>query len=328
MIPEFEFSMSRLNKVGKAFRKGEETTDDFRVLNDWRERCSAELSNVRSHINTVLKRLEIQLKVDVIVSQRLKRLPTIVSKLKKFPNMKLSTMQDIAGIRIVFRNGEQLSRFLMWIQQDRSGFTVVHDYIKNPASSGYRSIHLVKTMNSKVKVELQVRTQIQHAWATTVEISDLLFTQEGEYKRDNTINTDRSQFFQQASRLMAMYERGETLDSDLVTEVLRLNTDIALTHRVQQFGNALQIINNKTKGQSRGSYWLIKIEEGRIYLSRAAEAAKSDLIQQYTRLEEAGKQAVMVKVDDYESLKKAYPNYLGDSSRFINFIKDLSLKSV
>jgi len=317
--------MSRLDKAGKAFRKAEEEPEDFLVLNDWRERCSAELSNVRSQINAVLKGLEIELKKDVIVSQRLKRIQTIISKLHHYPRMQLSTMQDIAGIRVVFRNSEDLSRFLARIQRGQAGFTVARDYVKEPATSGYRSIHLVKTMNSKVKVELQIRTQIQHAWATTVEISDVLFAHEGEYKRDHTIQTVRSQFFQVVSKLMAMYERGETLEDDLVEDVLKLDQRISLTQQVGRFGKALQIVNDQVQGKNRGSYWLIQLEEGKISLSRATEANKSALIERYTKLEEAGKQAVLVKVDDYESLQKAYPNYLGDSSRFISFITDLNI---
>lgn len=324
-IPTFDFSMNRLNKAGKAFRKGEEVSDDFLVLNDWRERCSAELSNVRSHVNATLKGLEIELKKDAIVSQRLKRLPTIVSKLRHFPQMQLSTMQDIAGIRVVFRNSEDLSRFLARIQKGGAGFEVARDYIKTPAQSGYRSIHLVKTMNSRVKVELQLRTQVQHAWATTVEISDVLFTHEGEYKRDAMIQTDRSAFFQQVSKLMGMYERGETLEEDLISEVLKLDQRISLTQQVREFGHALKIVNEQAKGKSRGSYWLIKIEDGQIFLSRANEKNKLSLIEQYTQLEQDGKQGVLVKVDDYNSLKKAYPNYLGDSSRFIDFIEGLSV---
>lgn len=271
-------------------------------------------------MNSILKSLDIELKKDAIVSQRLKRLPTTISKLKHYPNMQLSTMQDIARGRVVFRNSEDLSRFLARIQNGKAGFQVARDYIKDPASSGYRSIHLVKTMNSRVKVELQIRTQIQHAWATTVEISDILFTHEGEYKRDNQIGTDRTLFFQETSKLMAMYERGETLDEELAAKVLGLNETISLTERISNFGKALEIVNEHATGKSRGSYWLILIQEGRILLSRASESNKLGLIEKYTHLEESGKEAVMVKVDDYESLQKAYPNYLGDSSRFVGFI--------
>ena len=323
-IPTYNFSMNRLDRAGKAFRNGTETTEDFHVLNEWRERCSAELSNVRTHVNQIIRSLEIELKREAIVSQRLKRLPTIISKLKHFPRMQLSTMQDIAGIRVVFRNSEDLSRFLARIQKGKSGFQVARDYIKEPAASGYRSIHLIKTMNSKVKVELQIRTQIQHAWATTVETSDVLFSHEGEYKRDHSIGTTRSLFFQEVSKLMAMYERGETLDQALITTVLDLDQEITLTKRVRDFGTALTIVNDHLQDKNRGSYWLIQINDGSITLSRGAETRKSDLIQQYTKLEEEGKQAVLVKVDDYESLQKAYPNYLGDSSRFINFIQELT----
>lgn len=317
--------MNRLDKAGKAFRDDTASEEDFLILNDWRVRCSAELSNIRTHINGLLKGLQIELKQDALVSQRLKRLPTIISKLRHYPTMKLSTMQDIAGIRVMFRDSVTLSRFLGRIQKEDSGFKVARDYIKTPAESGYRGIHLVKTMNSKVKVELQIRTEIQHAWATTVEISDVLYTQEGDYKRDHTINTDRSQFFQEVSKLMGMYERGETLDNALVERVLALDTKTALTKQVQQFGSALGLVDELTKDiDNPGSYWLIELLSPGVSFLRALESNKSELIQKYTDLEKEGKEAVMVKVDDYESLKQAYPNYLGDASRFIDFINGLS----
>ena len=50
-----------------------------------------------------------------------------------------------------------------------------NDYVENPKDSGYRSIHYVYKYSSKadkyngLKIELQIRTKLQHNWATAVE---------------------------------------------------------------------------------------------------------------------------------------------------------------
>ena len=42
---------------------------------------------------------------EVIVSSRLKRLPTILDKLARHPNMKITRMQDIGGARVILPGG-------------------------------------------------------------------------------------------------------------------------------------------------------------------------------------------------------------------------------
>jgi ppGpp synthetase/RelA/SpoT-type nucleotidyltranferase len=46
------------------------------------------------------------------VTQRLKRLPTIVDKLARHPNMQLTTMEDIGGVRAVLSSQEQADAIL------------------------------------------------------------------------------------------------------------------------------------------------------------------------------------------------------------------------
>src|SRR5207237_3924512 len=84
---------------------------------------------------------------DPIVAQRLKRMPTIINKLVRYPAMKLTTMQDIGGVRAVLPNVVEAER-LANIYRNESRF--LHelidqkDYIVNPRSEdGYRSVHLI-----------------------------------------------------------------------------------------------------------------------------------------------------------------------------------------
>lgn len=91
--------------------------------------------------------------------------------------MQLSTMQDIAGCRGVLRSIDEVDRIVRRFRSSgsrKSTVVEIDDYIRSPATSGYRGIHLIteyydRPNDSKRLVEIQLRTQLQHDWAVTVE---------------------------------------------------------------------------------------------------------------------------------------------------------------
>ena len=106
------------------------------------------------------------------LSQRLKRTPTIVDKLRRIPTMKLSSLQDLGGCRAVFATQDEVERVqarLMANSEARNGRPdTVRDYVAQPRDSGYRAVHLW-TRYDGLRVEVQLRTLLQHAWALNVE---------------------------------------------------------------------------------------------------------------------------------------------------------------
>jgi putative GTP pyrophosphokinase len=63
----------------------------------------------------------------------------------------------------------------------RAEFVKRYDYIAAPKETGYRSVHLIfkyRSQSSKhrawngLRVEIQLRSRLQHAWATAVETVD------------------------------------------------------------------------------------------------------------------------------------------------------------
>ncbi len=101
-----------------------------------------------------------------VASRPLKTVDTIIEKLRR-ERTRLSTMRDIAGIRIVGENGLTRS------QQDRLANRIAAQFPSSATTvdrratptHGYKALHLVVEVEG-YPVEIQVRTDLQHAWLT------------------------------------------------------------------------------------------------------------------------------------------------------------------
>ncbi|MEX1164765.1 MAG: RelA/SpoT domain-containing protein [Nitriliruptor sp.] len=104
------------------------------------------------------------------VTQRHKRMATIVDKLRREGGMRLDRMHDIAGCRAVVDTLEDQQRLVERYRErpPREGIVKEYDYVDDPKDSGYRAFHIV-TWHGGMRVEVQIRTRSQHAWAETME---------------------------------------------------------------------------------------------------------------------------------------------------------------
>ncbi len=114
------------------------------------------------------------------VKSRIKTRESIVRKMKKqgLPltyNHMMNQIRDIAGVRIIcpfITDVYQVARLL--ISQPDVELADIKDYIRNPKENGYRSLHMIVTvevrfsdMVRKVPVEIQLRTIAMNFWAST-----------------------------------------------------------------------------------------------------------------------------------------------------------------
>jgi len=77
----------------------------------------------------------------VEVSQRLKRVPTILDKLRREPGMALSWMQDIGGCRAVLDSIEEIRRVERRYTRTGARRVVrIADYVTKPKATGYRGL--------------------------------------------------------------------------------------------------------------------------------------------------------------------------------------------
>ncbi len=79
----------------------------------------------------------------VEVSQRLKRITTILDKLSREPTMALGNMQDIGGCRAVLNSIDEVRRVEHRLKKKNRPPLGYDDYITKPRASGYRGVHVI-----------------------------------------------------------------------------------------------------------------------------------------------------------------------------------------
>lgn len=118
--------------------------------------------------------------VPAVASYRLKRQTSIVKKLcRKHSHHKLGELDDIGGCRLIVNNLTDLRRIVTAVQHDSQlgdkGLTKHKNYILTPEKSGYRSYHYLSRIanpedpGKNYRVEIQIRTFLEHYWATALE---------------------------------------------------------------------------------------------------------------------------------------------------------------
>ena len=182
-FPTPKNSRKAVNRAGDVLKAMTETPAElmkaYEIVSNWRS-CHGYPINT---FKITLRRKGAQVDKTVLVAQRLKRFESIIAKLQRYPNMNLAQMQDIGGLRAVVKTVSQLHRLRdIYLGLKHPTFArdlVTRDYTDTPKPSGYRSIHLVYRYKNRgmpdydgLQIELQLRTKLQHIWATAVETID------------------------------------------------------------------------------------------------------------------------------------------------------------
>ena len=178
---EPRFSKSEVNRAGVALLGSDDSgldleafAHDLEVINNWRSSHSFPLNTFQATLRKKAREVD----VNALVAQRLKRLSSIELKLRLMPKMNLSQMQDIGGCRAVLASVALADQLVASYKTSelRHELLRTDDYIRTPRASGYRSVHLIyryrserKTTYNGLLIEMQIRSQLQHAWATAVE---------------------------------------------------------------------------------------------------------------------------------------------------------------
>ena len=155
---------------------------------------------------------------EVIVAQRLKRMPTILDKLGRESTMQLSRMQDVGGCRAVLPGGASEVEGVLRRIERRCDVRRVYDYNNRPKPTGYRGVHVI-VLRDEREIEIQLRTPDQHDWALAVE---RLGARLGTSLKDGQGPTELLAYLQVVAELIALNERGLDPDAGLLVAMERL----------------------------------------------------------------------------------------------------------
>lgn len=165
-------------------------------------------------------------------------------------------MQDVGGCRAIVRNLDQLIQLKERLLKSKSVHRIVKEYdYLTPKDSGYSGIHLAYSCFDqkedqypwrKTKIEIQLRTQLQHAWATSLEIIDTL---EGiKLKTSSEGHPEWRRFFYLAGCLVAHDEKACTLDELVVSqyegELKELERTLSVRRKLSTYTIALNLTSD------------------------------------------------------------------------------------
>ena len=155
-----KYSKNQVNKAGLIFRdfsnldlKDPKVVDKllnaFEVVSNWRLCHGYIINTFQANLRKKVKPID----SNAIIAQRLKRMTSIMLKLTRYKTMKLSTMQDIGGLRAVVSTLNRVRSLEKDFTSSRFHHKLVTcmDYISSPKASGYRSVHLVYRFRSPVR---------------------------------------------------------------------------------------------------------------------------------------------------------------------------------
>jgi ppGpp synthetase/RelA/SpoT-type nucleotidyltranferase len=322
-------SKGAINRAGEALRtRSWSSTDQVLALEAWRLAHKDVINSFQSLLRQRAARDQ-----DIEVAQRLKRRATILDKLHRYPNMQLARMDDIAGCRLIFPSIAALINFREELHRAkfnhvRKNDVSKYDYITTPTDRGYRGIHDVyeyralphrsKTCNGLL-IELQYRTQLQHAWATAVEVVTQLTENEPKFNRGDPRHI---RLFSLASEMLArVHEQHksclpELSDRQLSEEFGALDAEIGVTDMLIALA-AHKWIDD----QAKSKHVILQLPKaGKLHLhpfDLELEAANAllELEKQFPNDD-----IVLVGADSVAEVMSAFRNYFRDVGEFLHLM--------
>ena len=331
-------SKNAVRKAGNVLRAENPSLDEYReaveLLSQWRALHSYPINTFQAYLRGKIKRDKYP---SAFVAQRLKRMPTIIKKLQRFPDMQLERMQDIGGIRVVLKHSKDVNALHKSILKSKRFGHIPElpptDYIEKPKADGYRSLHQVFKYANKthpelngLRIELQIRTALQHSWATAVETLGIaekssFKTGEGSEQFKRFFKVSSTLFsVDEGTPLLAEYEH--MTKDELIKEFVTIEGDLQVFSKLRGLTVSAKYIERTSKSFDGYHLMELDLEKGKLslipFLDEQFESAEGLYLarEQATR-DNPNISVVLISAGNVKDIKKAYPNYFLDTNSFI-----------
>lgn len=314
------------------------------ILSDWRSAHGWPLNSMQTTLRGRAKRVAHEDLIAVV--QRLKRLPSIERKLRQ-TYLKLTQIQDIGGCRAIVPSIAAVDELDEIYSADRDSSRVQsdhwkrNDYIQEPKSDGYRSIHHVfeyhtnreeRKGHNGMRIEIQLRSVLQHAWATAVETVSAF---QGEGLKWGRGDPRWLRFFELMSTAIARREGRpavpDTPDdgATLVEKVRALDEELGILDALSGRFAALREVGGGNDVRNPALYLLVLNARDRTFhVTPFPKAQRPEAEEMYKQQERATEDddkidIVLVGADSLAELKKGYPNYRADTRAFLTITREV-----
>ena len=213
-----------------------------------------------------------------------------------------------------------------------------NDYIARPKRDGYRSLHQVfRYVSDKhpeangLRIELQIRTRLQHAWATAVETLGAI--EKASFKTGEG-NDAVKRYFQLASALFSLDEGQPVTEpckgmchKELVREFEALDKRLEATAKLRTL--AVRQLPKITGRDRKNGLLLLVLKvspngDSQLDVQRYDNVSVAEMA--YSGIELLNKDnpavyVLLMNTNNVSKLQQAYPNYYLDASLYLENIK-------
>lgn len=341
-FPHLEYSKKDVVRAGKALEgqltwtpeNEEEILKVFQIANSWRASHAFPMHRMRAELHGRMSAL----KLKGLTAARLKQMPSIRAKLNRI-NSNLRQLQDLGGCRAVVP-GIDHARALAAEFLEKSPHNLRREdaYMDAPRQSGYRSHHLIFAFEPRSDteqdyegrlIEIQIRSRLQHSWATAVEAVGLY---RGENLKAGVGSRDWLRLFELMSFEFAVSEGCEYAkdgSNSRVAEITELNNSLDAAQTLDTLSHAVSNLERIERDPyHKPRYCVIRYDHEHKRVNVRYLDSPS-MIERALESEAQGDRDpnrysdVVVELDKIENLKSAYPNYFGDVQLFKSSLSEV-----
>ena len=214
------------------------------------------------------------------------------------------------------------------------------DYITSPKLDGYRGVHLIFRFQSPSaeravfngqRIEIQVRTKLQHVWATAVETAQV-FTGQALKSKVKNASQDWLRFFALSSSAFAQREKARNVpgtpeDKTVLLNELRDVIDRAnIMDILRGWNDTVHLFEEVDTADAHQFLLVLNPHKGSLRVTQFAKDHVDLAQRQYEKAEKETEDdpsihVVLVSVESLDALRRAYPNYYVDTRDFIRAVR-------